>query len=394
MKGGGYEAWKGDNGKGDVGKGDNGKGDFGRSWPDQRQGPGAWRSDRRNGNNDRQQNYNGYNESPTSAVDQQVEALESEIKRTLEKYSEKQTKTFDLIFEILSSLQSQHSQLETSIRTLSSNYNGGMQMVNNGQQWQPADQQWQQWNGMNGMHTMQLQPAQQMPVQMFPQAQAMPAGGQQWQAMPNNQQWQAVPASMAPMGATQCASSSASNGGGGGCMNAHGSTPTDADTSRNYGSGNQVPESADRDQASDDQPIDPDAFITCAELAGTAWDKTRIWKVVNLESDDDSGMLNVTTQAQPFRPGNAPPRNILVAQLKNGDLVRQIGHSKKVRGHMVMPVLLEHVDNVEAEAADREERLASATPEETQRLGWTTRRVVNGQDWLEKVGKEDEAADE
>jgi hypothetical protein len=70
-----------------------------------------------------------------------------------------------------------------------------------------------------------------------------------------------------------------------------------------------------------------------------------------------------------------------VQWLENGDVVRQMGHSKKSKGYMVMPVRV----------------LNEATDEEKEVEGYVTRRSVdkNRDDgdvsWFEEVGGDREA---
>jgi len=76
-----------------------------------------------------------------------------------------------------------------------------------------------------------------------------------------------------------------------------------------------------------------------AAAAGGSWDKNRMWKVVNLQQRS----LPLVSRAEPFAPGtsHAPLDDIVVRWLSDGDVVEQVGHSKKMRGYMVMPVRLE-----------------------------------------------------
>jgi len=93
------------------------------------------------------------------------------------------------------------------------------------------------------------------------------------------------------------------------------------------------------------------------------WDKNRLWKVCNL---DDTRMLPLVTRAEPYIPGTGrtPPEDIVVRWLKSDDVVEQIGHSKKTRGCMVMPVKMVY-DEKGNEVNDAE--------------GWVTRRLVDKQ---------------
>jgi len=121
--------------------------------------------------------------------------------------------------------------------------------------------------------------------------------------------------------------------------------------------------------------------------AGGSWDKNRTWRVVNLGRDH----LPVVTRAEGYPPGGndkrMPPDDMVVRWLGDGDLVEQVGHSKKTRGFMVMPIrFLSRSENddppPEGEAAD----------------GWVTRRLVdkdkNGAEfhWFEEVRPEGQEA--
>merc|ERR1712062_357270 len=71
----------------------------------------------------------------------------------------------------------------------------------------------------------------------------------------------------------------------------------------------------------------------------TSWDKNRVWKVVNLDAAGGH-KLAMVQRPEPFAPGGGkiPQDDLLVRWLKDGDVVEQVGHSKKMRGYMVMPV--------------------------------------------------------
>mmetsp|Transcript_4235 Transcript_4235/g.9762 ORF Transcript_4235/g.9762 Transcript_4235/m.9762 type:complete len:433 (+) Transcript_4235:46-1344(+) len=68
------------------------------------------------------------------------------------------------------------------------------------------------------------------------------------------------------------------------------------------------------------------------------WDANRTWRVMNLQ--EDSQELPMVNRCEPYAPGSGKivPEEILVRHLQNGDLVHQVGHSKKIRGYMVMPI--------------------------------------------------------
>lgn len=73
------------------------------------------------------------------------------------------------------------------------------------------------------------------------------------------------------------------------------------------------------------------------ESGGSTWDRNRMWRVINLAAGAN---LPVVTRAGPYGPGSnrMPPEDTVTKALQNGDLVEQVGHSKKVRGYKVMPV--------------------------------------------------------
>lgn len=93
-----------------------------------------------------------------------------------------------------------------------------------------------------------------------------------------------------------------------------------------------------------------------ADEAGTSsWEKNRMWKVVN-----PPGGVALVSQPEPFSPasGKQPPAEIFVRWLTEGEIVEQVGHSKKMRGYMVMPV-------------------RSGDDDDGDDVAWVTRRVVD-----------------
>eukprot|EP00913_Durusdinium_trenchii_P024026 g22564.t1 len=70
------------------------------------------------------------------------------------------------------------------------------------------------------------------------------------------------------------------------------------------------------------------------------WETNRIWRVANLQ---DADHLPLVRKCEPYAPGSGkvPPSDMLIRYLENGEMVTQVGHSKKVRGYMVMPVKLD-----------------------------------------------------
>jgi hypothetical protein len=109
------------------------------------------------------------------------------------------------------------------------------------------------------------------------------------------------------------------------------------------------------------------------------WDKDRKWRVINV---DDDQTLPVVLRAEPFTPtSKPPPEDRTVRHLRCGDLVAQVGHSRKVRGRLVMPIQTLFTDG---------------TPLLWDRQfteGWVTRRIVDKaehdvSEWFEEVSFE------
>jgi len=98
------------------------------------------------------------------------------------------------------------------------------------------------------------------------------------------------------------------------------------------------------------------------------WEKIRVWKVVNIEPDDEP-LLPVVSRAEPHPPDSTrlPPDDMVVKWLQNGDIVRQLGHSKKMRGYMVMPIRTQRTE--EPEDINEED------PQQVE--GWVTRRLAD-----------------
>jgi len=98
----------------------------------------------------------------------------------------------------------------------------------------------------------------------------------------------------------------------------------------------------------------------------STWDKNRLWKVTGLEPGaDPPRMLPIVTRSEPYAPGTGrvPAEDSLVRWLENDEVVEQIGHSKKTRGYMVMPIrVVRDAKGEEVKNADE---------------GWVTRRLVD-----------------
>mmetsp|Transcript_136 Transcript_136/g.403 ORF Transcript_136/g.403 Transcript_136/m.403 type:complete len:503 (-) Transcript_136:95-1603(-) len=119
--------------------------------------------------------------------------------------------------------------------------------------------------------------------------------------------------------------------------------------------------------------------------ANGSWSKNRIWRVQNLK---DEHPLPILDQPEPFGPPSSMPKqnmpNGVHRFLQNGDIVEQLGHSRKMRGLTVMPVrYLGTGSDVDA--------LLSSTHKE--REGWLTRRSAdkskNTMPWVEELVKMD-----
>jgi len=121
-------------------------------------------------------------------------------------------------------------------------------------------------------------------------------------------------------------------------------------------------------------------LLSEAPLASPAnvWDKDRKWRVINVEDDQT---LPVVLRAEPFTPTSKPPsEDKMVRHLRCGDLVAQVGHSRKVRGRLVMPIQTLFTNGTPV-----------LWPEERPHTeGWVTRRIVDKaehdvSEWFEEV---------
>jgi hypothetical protein len=143
------------------------------------------------------------------------------------------------------------------------------------------------------------------------------------------------------------------------------------------------------------QPRRPPAAAAAAPSA-QPWDKIRTWRVINVEPAGSRKLAVVKTQDQPYPPNGsrAPDEEAVAAWLQSGDIVKQVGHSKKMRGFMCMPVRVV-LDEAGLPIADEE--LAQATDDSASNHveGWVTRRYAAPKDggrsdvmWFEEVGRE------
>jgi len=118
----------------------------------------------------------------------------------------------------------------------------------------------------------------------------------------------------------------------------------------------------------------------------TSWDKNRLWKIQTLEQSNNRS-LPLVSRSEPYAPGGRhnPPEDIVVRWMSNGEVVEQIGHSKKTRGYMVMPVRL-------VSLSDGEQVKENIT-------GWVTRRLVDKQRdnseeaWITEIRDDDNDRD-
>jgi hypothetical protein len=103
--------------------------------------------------------------------------------------------------------------------------------------------------------------------------------------------------------------------------------------------------------------------------SGNNWSKNRVWRVTNIDQNRSAQGLAVVTKAEPYAPdsGKTPSDDVLVTYIKNDVNVEQVGHSKKMRGYMVMPVKIigQSLPMISVDGADAH--------------GWVTRRLVDKQ---------------
>lgn len=92
-----------------------------------------------------------------------------------------------------------------------------------------------------------------------------------------------------------------------------------------------------------------------------SWERNRYWRVVNAGEEQK---IPVLSKAEPYNPTGSRtlPEDLVVRYVEKGEVVEQVGHSKKMRGYMVMPVR-------SLQAAD----VGGAVEAE----GWVTRRLVD-----------------
>lgn len=361
---------------------------------------------------------NGDTSQRSERLTSQIDNLERDYKQALQKIQEKQSEKFDLIFNILRELQDRQARLEESINMLMSaggvggtcasggncgvggctastgscgggcmgmqgcNYGGfngcggcsGCGNSCDGGVWIGGNFQYQDMhygNGCFGNHAgfngngcrggMMMQPQQQLGGQESQPNQQNGGQDQQQSQQQPQQPWSPMqqPQSQRPADSQADGGSAEASGGAGPWPHARhdggssGHTSTVASGAHGGTSGS-----------------DP------------SWGKLRIWKVVNLP--DSPKALPVVSRAEAYAPGypRPPAEDIVVAWLRNGDMLKQVGHSKKMRGHMVMPVrILRGVD-----ASDNVQQAAAAAEEGEE--GWVTRRLVGssvGPAWFEEI---------
>lgn len=278
---------------------------------------------------------------PLSAgLEAQLSGMEETCKQALRKMAMQRTKKFDLIFGILSELKSRQSSLEESIGSLApvqhgaaSSSSGAMPMPSHGGPQEP------QYGGSSYGS-----------VPMSPQSMQLNMVGQQ----PVQQGMYAMPQA----GASQ--------------------SPQLGFESRQVGLALTAPSPAEATSAW--QPHQPAPATWQGQEPPPEdgkWEKHRVWKAANLAPS--GGRIAVLVTSEPHAPGRGrePSPSRVVAWLQEGDLVQQVGHSKKVRNHMVMPVKLLSKSPLTAPEAD-----AGAPGAD----GWVTRRIHAGPSWFEEQG--------
>jgi hypothetical protein len=129
-----------------------------------------------------------------SGLEKRLSGVQQDFTQAIHKISEKENEKFDLIFAILSELQSRQAQLEESVRSLKAQYGNG-HMVSNGSQ--PPQQQFGssggpgqfgQMNGqMNGQMGMNGNMGNQQPMQQFAGVTMNPDGTQAMMMQPMTQ---------------------------------------------------------------------------------------------------------------------------------------------------------------------------------------------------------------
>jgi len=305
-----------------------------------------------------------------SRLEKHLTSVHKEFMTALHQKSQKENDKFDLIFGILSELQSRQGHLEDLVGNLTAQHQGngmasssmaGMSMGNGmaqqfgngsgmpqhyGQMGGMGVQPMQQYGGMmnpdgsQGMVAMQQVMVVQSPTggAMVPQMQMQPGMGQGGQQTGSFTQEQVAAPGRGTLGALELASTP--------------SAPDTAVTSLGYTSPSAAERESSSATASQGKPSPRSTFQEPAhELAGSspskAWDKVRRWQATIPEDE----RVPVVTCSEPFGPGigRDAPEDIVVKWLKNGDVVRQTDHSKKMKGYMVMPVKVEASNPFEVE---------------------------------------------
>mmetsp|Transcript_158943 Transcript_158943/g.281737 ORF Transcript_158943/g.281737 Transcript_158943/m.281737 type:complete len:448 (-) Transcript_158943:42-1385(-) len=334
-------------------------------------------------------------EAVVARLEKRLASVQKEFKHAVQEKNKKENDKFDLIFGILSELQGRQAHLEELINGLWNQHSG---MASN-HMWQPQQasnhmgqpqqaqqmqfgsmnvsqtfghmggqmsmhangnmnvqqQQMQQFSGMmqpDGSQTMfavqqvshpvaGMQPAGQQMMAPAGQMQAMmaPAGQMQPQMLPGAQPQAGSASKEQPASRTAAAPGPAGRPAGGKRL-ANASMERASEAVNGTGASNRQQAEADPVDASDEAaPV-----VASSTDSSSHYTKNRTWRVINLQ---DEGELKETgipcvSVAKAFCPDIAsdPREDIVVRWLKNGDLVQQIGHSKKIRGFVVMPVRL------------------------------------------------------
>jgi hypothetical protein len=146
-----------------------------------------------------------------SGIEKRLSGVQQDFKEAIQKVSEKENEKFDLIFAILSELQSRQASLEESVRSLKAQFGNGM-VANGSQPQQQFGSSGGQFGQMNGQMGGQMNGSMgnQQPMQQF--TGVMQADGTQAMFTPmtqmmivqspaNGSMQYAVPQMMTPTGA-------------------------------------------------------------------------------------------------------------------------------------------------------------------------------------------------
>lgn len=371
-------------------------------------------------------------EAVIARLEKRLASVQKEFKHAVQEKNKKENDKFDLIFGILSELQGRQARLEELINGLwnqhaasqmaqvdmASNHMGQPQQA---QQMQfgsmPVGQNFGHMGGQMNMHAtgnMQQQQMQQFagmmqpdgsqtifavqqvsqPVAggMQPAAQQLMAPAGQMQAMmpPSGQmqQPQMLPGAQPHAGSASKEQSTSRSPGAPGRENAgraaggkrlaNVSMERSTEGVNGTSASNLQQAEVDVVDTSEEAPV---AAASSTESNSHHYTKNRTWRVTNLQEQGElkDTAIPLVSVAKAFCPDIAtdPREDLVVRWLKKGDVVRQIGHSKKVKGFMVMPVRF-------SSPAD------GAQCDEDEQDGWVTRsspdKTSDGEGvWFEEV---------